>query len=471
MNERLPYEENLHQHWHDLPLPMEDDCWKDMERRLKEEDDDKVIAWWRRGCGIWILLLVGLVAGGWWFLSVKKKDDHKETIIKPVLEKKPVITKDTNLISSTIRPVFSSIPENNYHNREKKNATKKEKEESELIIINQSPKIVTINNKVSRITKAIHFPKIKIKQASLKDKIISNPNSQRNDLDKSKKGIRKDNQDEAMSKNELLMVDTTQAYKESNDSVERKDSIKSISKSITKQITITKPTRDSLKDRTYFFSGGLALNQQLPIAGQNFTTYSALGRKGNLADYIPSLYIRFSKKEKWFIQAEFRYGAPQYTKQFVYAQQFLKDTISNTTTITSVQLKKTFYHQLPVSFNYYVLPNWSVGAGLTWNRFKGAVSEQQVLKRNLITLNDSLIRKEIITDSGNSVFSRSFFQGMLETQYQWKKFTFGARYSFGLQPYIKFTLPGGRLQQEKNTAIQFFLRYQLWHSKNLLKKK
>ncbi len=121
------------------------------------------------------------------------------------------------------------------------------------------------------------------------------------------------------------------------------------------------------------------MNQQLPFAGQNFTTYSALGRKGNLADYIPSLYIRFNGRDKWFIQGEFRYEGPQYTKQFVYAQNFLKDTISNTTTITSVQLKKTFYHQLPVSFNYYVLPNWSVGAGLTWNRFRGPYRNSRFL--------------------------------------------------------------------------------------------
>ncbi len=59
-----------------------------------------------------------------------------------------------------------------------------------------------------------------------------------------------------------------------------------------------------------------------------------------------------------------------------------------------------------------------------------------------------------------SPFSKSYFQGLLETQYQWKKFTLGARYAFGLAPFIKFTLPGEAEQKEKNQSLQLFLRYE-----------
>jgi hypothetical protein len=54
---------------------------------------------------------------------------------------------------------------------------------------------------------------------------------------------------------------------------------------------------------------------------------------------------------------------------------------------------------------------------------------------------------------------------VFETQYRWKRFSLGARYSFGLQPYIVFTLPGGTQQRERNKSLQVFLRYEIWKSK------
>jgi hypothetical protein len=55
-------------------------------------------------------------------------------------------------------------------------------------------------------------------------------------------------------------------------------------------------------------------------------------------------------------------------------------------------------------------------------------------------------------------------QALIETQYQWKRFTAGARYSFGLQPYLKFKLPGGEQREERNSSMQLFIRYELWRS-------
>ena len=68
------------------------------------------------------------------------------------------------------------------------------------------------------------------------------------------------------------------------------------------------------------------MQQLLPVAGQKTVPYNSLGRKGTLADYIPSIYFRAIKEKKWFVQGEFRYGAPQYTKEFVYDQQQREDT-------------------------------------------------------------------------------------------------------------------------------------------------
>jgi len=42
---------------------------------------------------------------------------------------------------------------------------------------------------------------------------------------------------------------------------------------------------------------------------------------------------------------------------------------------------------------------------------------------------------------------------------------FCAKYAIGLEPYIKFELQAGVPQQEKNSSVDIFLRYELWRSK------
>ena len=173
------------------------------------------------------------------------------------------------------------------------------------------------------------------------------------------------------------------------------------------------------------------------------------------------------KQDRWFLQTEFRYGAPQHTKQVTYSQLISIDTFSQSIITNSSVLKKTFYHQVPLTFNYYVLPGWSVGTGLQWNRFHSAVAEQEVKKRRPGTTIDSIITKDIVkvSNDSSSALARSWLQAIIQTQYQWKRFSIGARYSFGLQPYIKFALPNQPLQQEKNSSFQVFLRYELWRSR------
>jgi hypothetical protein len=193
------------------------------------------------------------------------------------------------------------------------------------------------------------------------------------------------------------------------------------------------------------------------------------GRRGSLADYIPPVYIRLYRKNNWFIQSEFRYGAPQYTKEFLYKQDISMDTSQTLVTTTSTRLKKTYYHQLPLTFNYFVSKNLSVGGGIIWNRFVSAISAQDIIQHNNLTGADSIISKETIlhsklTDSAN-VFVNSYFHVLLEAQYKRERFSLGAKYAVGLQPYIRFILPLGISQQEKNSSITLFLRYELWRSK------
>ncbi|MEO6230050.1 MAG: hypothetical protein ABJB11_15735 [Ferruginibacter sp.] len=220
------------------------------------------------------------------------------------------------------------------------------------------------------------------------------------------------------------------------------------------------------KKKQFYVVAGLGMFQLIPVAGQKSNPYNASDRKNSLGDYIPSVYVRLYKDKKWFIQGEFRYGAPQYTRDVLFSQKGIFDSSAATLKLTNNRVQKTFYHQLPISFHYFLAPGFSLGAGFTFNKFTSAIVQQEVHRTSPVTLADTLISSGIFTQKkADSNFVSTFLQAQVEMQYNWKRFSAGARYSFGLQPYIKFQLPGGGQSKESNRSLQLFLRYELWQSK------
>jgi hypothetical protein len=438
MSERLPYEQHLHRQWTEVPLPDENMAWADMKRRLEEDDDDGFFFWWRPGCGIIGLLLV-LLGLGWWILRDKEGKEKKEmkelVYADSVGKKRSGNTVDTSLVNM--------------------NQSGSKIKDSERAQENKSNPVTT-------------RPVVSRKKQNPKPKNTSPALAQQKDIKENEVAVKKPTGkdvtviDNDTTETETPKTDSTVTAPKKNDSVKKKT---------TDSSTVKKPNpADSSKPKSFFFSAGLSVQQQLPIAGQKASPYNSLGRKGSLLDYIPSVYLRLNRKDKWFLQAEFKYGAPQYTKEFLYHQEDVPDTIGappRFITSTSNRLKKSFYHQLPVTFNYFVKPNWSVGSGLQWNKFYGAVSDQEVVEHDVFNNTDQVISKGIVvtkTDSTGS-FEKSYFQGVFETQYRWKRFSFGARYTFGLQPYITVSLPSQPDRKEKNSNILVFVRYELWKQK------
>jgi len=510
MSEKLPYEEQLDQRWDDLPLPDENMAWKDMKRRLDEDDDEKIIVPPpRRGCGIGALLIGLLLLGGLWLLVRPEKwfmSKEKETTQQTKDDSQKPKADEGNK-----KEIKVKVEEG--RNNDNKNGTRKDEEAK------SSSDSITLNSSIQNTSK--QKTGSEIKEADTKRTAKgSEPLTIKDDVSvetKTPKTTKKKTQTLPVKKNEGKDVSVTKNKKKeniltneesvsnqkkknevernlNNDEGEKKDSTSGVVRSnetktevtpvkdpvITKKtdtlatkkpgpvVSNTKTAKEKVKEnKPIFFAAGVGLHQQIPIAGQEWTSYGSLGRKGTLSDYIPSINFRMEKQDRWFLQSEFRYGAPQHTKQFTYNQTVKVDTPSLIVTTNSLILKKTFYHQVPITFNYYVLPNWSVGTGVQWNRFSSAVAEESVSRRLPGSTNDSLLGQKIVkisTDSSGALV-KSWMQGVIQTQYQWKRFSIGARYSFGLQPYIKFKLPNQPLQEEKNSSLQIFLRYELWRSK------
>lgn len=251
---------------------------------------------------------------------------------------------------------------------------------------------------------------------------------------------------------------TAQAKKTANNTIAKKDT------TVKKQIPPASPAEEKKqKEKQWMLAAGLSVYQPIALNGESAVPYNKYGRKGSLTDYIPSAQLRLYRNKRWFIHTEYRYGAPQSVEPFNYKQE-IRDS-AQMVWRTIYQLKKTYYHQVPFSFNYYILPGLSVGAGVIYNRFTGAVANRDVFRSGGGTV-DTLISSGIIRDRDEKRFVKNHFQWSAETQYQWKRFFIGARYSKDINPYIKFTdISTGAPVEKKAEAFNIFLRYDLWRKK------
>ncbi len=473
MDQLLPYELELNQQLMDLPLPDVNRAWADMKRRLDEDDNKRVIPWWR-GCVGWGLLGIVLFGSGWWILRPEKWFDSKQKTEQsiPVSEKTTTTKRDTTLKYTDTT------------------TTSANKQEDSLIIM-----VPDINSKTITTHKlpAEKKPETILKISRTNIRSIAGTVSKKKapgeniakDTTPVKEETKKNKIPPVGEKETVLLISDTAISKTDPvkpdkdpvvitkpvvvpDSIIKTTTLDSIVKKQAEE-PVTKendPKKDSTKKNPMVYSAGIGLHQQLPVAGQKWSSYGSSGRKNSIADYVPSIYFKATKPGKWFFQSEFRYGAPQQTKEIVFRQTVVNDTPRYITTTTSV-LKKTYYHQVPLSFNYYVIRNWSVGAGMQWNNFYRAIAEREIVRHDNFLQADSSSGKFIVPLKKDSAseFRRSYWQAIVQTQYHWKRFTFGARYNFGLQPYLNFTLPGQSPKEEKNNSLQLYLLFELWKSK------
>jgi len=484
MEHLLPYEVVLNEQWNDLPLPDMNMAWADMKRRLDEDDDKPVIPWWK-GCAGWAILAVLLVGIAWWIVRPEKwfNSKHATESVSPDLKPISKYPNDSLSMEHT-----KSNPDTSVTSADRDSSSKIISTDPQISITKLDPVISTNKTRPAK-TKNIRQPQRNIgkKPTRENEKVeivtsdgqrTSRPSEKNN---KPKEGLsvpviqmKKDSTNDIAAVAPIIKKADTVAKTISpvaeKDSATVKKESDTIAKKKDEKIAVKDPKskKDSSIKRPMIYSAGLGLYQQIPVAGQKSVPYSSTGRKTSLADYIPSIYFRAEKQGRWFLQSEFRYGAPQQTKEFVFRKDIKTDTGSAHYTRTNTYtLKKTFYHQLPLTFNYYVLPNWSLGAGMQWNKFYSAIADHNLIVRDNFLQVDSNYGTFVQALKRDSAveFKDSYWQVILQTQYKWKRFTLGARYNIGLQPFINYTLTGNNPQEEKNNSLQVFILFELWKSK------
>lgn len=489
MNNKLPFEEAFEKRMADLRLPPEDASWQQMSKLLDEKKRRTPLAWFNN-YKLGSILALMLVAGIW---LIDSTYNHNQKIAYPLTAPQSISiskqahlkTQNTNkkshgLTSKKQQKIATNIPPSTSI------TTRMAKIKATPVVENETNKSTLSFTKTPTI---VTKPYVKTNKLNKQKKIaLSNPlvtNSTKNDQQLKTKKEEKITTSSEITVGDLKSVITafkernipiddslnnskkTNEFVKENNNIQKPAIIPALPNDSTdkKNIANTKNTvsKQSVTTKNKFsLSAGFGFQQPIPVAGQQSISVGYNG-KSRLSDYIPSVYVRFEKDKKYFLQAELNYAAPQLVKEFSYSRKTNIDLLSNSTRTTTLRLQKTYYSEIPISFNYYVRPHWSVGVGGMYSWFHGAIAQQDTKITNLInqqqTLSTQLLPINGFTDS---FLYRSNTYFLLQTDYQWKRFSFGLRFSRDLQPYIKYTLPDGAIVDKRNWALDFVLRFRLF---------
>jgi hypothetical protein len=484
MSEHSRYEKTDRQ-FNDLPIPDEEASWQKMKEIL-DDDDDTIVPppMFLKSCLGWAILLAGLVAA--WLIVRPGKWATENSKTEQVSSSNKIQNKPVEQNSG--EEAITHLQQNN-----RKESVAEKTNPSNLINESVSTKLKQ-TEKLNVVTPQSSFKtkgKDLINKASSKN---SKPVRERKQIAAAMpidKTVRKKIPAKKQS-TEIIITEKTQNADPVNPFIaqasdnlnnsqvtgQENNLTKTDTLSITNKQAPATPdtlktkanskTEKKIKQKKLLVAAGLGEQFLIPIAGQTTVPYSRYGRRSSLADYVPSFFVSLQKETRWFVQTEFRYGAAQSVKEISYNQKTRYDVISSNVTTTTMRLKKTYYHQLPASFNYYVRSNVSIGIGGMYSHFYGAVTEKEITTLNTQTQTTSTFKEIIpVKHFTDSFLYKTQVHALVQADYHWKKFSFGLRYTKDIQPYIRFTKPDGTVDEEKNQSLQFIVRYRFWQSHKL----
>jgi hypothetical protein len=223
---------------------------------------------------------------------------------------------------------------------------------------------------------------------------------------------------------------------------------------------ISTPKKKGIQGWT--FSAGLSIHQAIPVSGQQAWAKSYGGNSNPFSEHLPGLWFR-AQKGRWGLQAEARFHAPQLLPEFVFAQKTRWDTAGHSVVTERQSLRKLWYHQFAGTVNFNITSRWSVGAGAQWSLLHRAYAERSFIRSDFAG-NVSAVTTEARPISGfrDSFLYKTQWQLLLQTDYNWRRWTLGIRYRFDTEPYIRFTKPDGTVVEKRNDALEAILRLRLW---------
>jgi hypothetical protein len=431
----------MDQTFSDVPMPEEDVAWQKMKELLDKDDNEPpVVPVLFRSCFGWgITLLLG-VAVVW--LSIRP--EKSERSVNSGNEASPG--------NKTLRA-----------EKGKENPGNAPNVSSKILTEDTVTKTVTIS-KYENVDVTIKSPASKIQTK------ISPESVRKNQINQPQPGTAGRGIDDEDVDGKARMNSLISRQKNMTDNFARPITALA-GQSLTSTAMINTPNyladakKINQKQRKLIVKVGLGLQQQIPIAGQAIAPYTYNGTKGSLPDYLPHIYMQMQKEDRWFLEGDFKFGMAQAIDEFSYSQKTTYDAATSNLTVTTMNLVKTYYHDLSLSFNYFLLPNLSFGAGGIYSRFDGAVSEQKISTSNIPTQTTHSVNEIVpMKHFTDSFLYKNQLRILTQMGYQWRRLSFVLRYTKDIQPYIKYTRPDGSVTEQKNQSLQFLLRYRLWQT-------
>ena len=501
MTEPIGYND---EHFDDLP--NEDASWNKMSQLLdKDERRRRVLPFWMKFSGLLVLMLA-MGVGGWMIFSGKNSDAGNIVVNSPDRSGNPLDPASQEPVPGQQRSVQkeTAAPQSNSNTNEIVNNTIVENHSSPIFKTVKETKIEQEKSAASNITgnQRRMDPN---KDANSVDIGLSKIASDNKSTQKDRTGnFRKQDSENlsplsltvkpSLQKEQILpevktarvetgKADSTGGTKPTpaeatrpvsaasadviviptGDSVSKtQPSVLSVDSSKTKEKAVADKTKKQLNRKPMQWTLGLLFLQPVAFSSQGMSDYNYRGKKSFIADHLPGLYFT-AGKGKWYAGAEFSYAVPQPVEQVYFSQQTKFNNLDSNINRERYSIEKTYYHQLSASGNYFVLPQLSVGLGGMYSLLTGAVTEKEVRSKSVLNgMEKTVISLAPVKGYTDSFFFKSTASAFLHTEYHWKRIKLGARYTYALQPYMRYTKPDGEVFDVRNNTLQIMLRFQLW---------
>lgn len=212
---------------------------------------------------------------------------------------------------------------------------------------------------------------------------------------------------------------------------------------------------------------GFTLPLAFPLGDQRAMGYNLWAGHNTVSDYMPSPHLQYHLSSKTFLQTEAQLMSPQFIRSTLLYHTTTPMGPSYQLT-NSVYAKKLYYFNIPVSIHHSPFPGFYMGTGLQFSSMISGVALTE--ERKLGPGGSNVLLRETYTRFKNDSLSQringSEFRVLLDANYYFDRFTVGLRYNQALSNYISFRLASAvPYSFDKNRALQFYLRYNLWEDR------
>ena len=214
------------------------------------------------------------------------------------------------------------------------------------------------------------------------------------------------------------------------------------------------------------FAIGLSLPLGFPLGDQKMLGYNVNAGPNTATDYIPAPHIQYHFNGRSYIQSEVQVMNPQFIRPVLLYKNYSANSVSNTT--SSIYARKLYYFNVPVSVHYSPFKHFYMGTGLQFSSLLSGVAMHEKIRTGMVS-SDSIYQVSYAKFSNDSISNKlngTEMRLMFDANYYWNKFTVGLRYNQALSNYVSIrAAPSSPYTFDKNKALQFYMRYNLWEDK------